>query len=351
MKKILLVLSVILTILDIGSDVVLAVDYCVTGNPWWCGLTWTFLAVPELFGFIFLYVCVYGLGDDRDESENTKSFWWKLWKGFEICFESGPQLILQLYIIASTEKDPSSTSGDTIILKFKSSFVYFLEKFTIGEKINRTCIILVFFICVGRSTFMMILQVGAVIMSLLSLSFGFVSRRQFVEEDHKNEKWNWKHMVIDMVWNVLSISPRVIAFAFFASFELSWFWGIVGFQIVIAVVISFWYNRFNGDTDLLTIILRSIYEGVGLQFTMCTIFQIRFWFYLFYWLFTLIEITVLISLWYVWSSDLGLWYRDVTIGCVISGYFLSLLVKTLHTSYWNVGWKNILSWRYYSYKD
>ena len=198
---------------------------------------------------------------------------------------------------------------------------------------------------------MMILQVGAVITSLLSLSFGFVSRRQFVEEDNKNENWNWRHMVIDMVWNVLSISPRVIAFAFFASFELSWFWGIAAFQIVIAFAISFWYNWFYDDKDLLTIILRSIYEGVGLQFTMYTIFQIRFLFYLIYWLFTFIENTVLISLWYVWSSDLSLWYRDITISCVIPGYFLSLIVKTLHTSYWNDGWKNISWWRYYSYRD
>ena len=196
----------------------------------------------------------------------------------------------------------------------------------------------------------MILQVAVVITSLLSLSFGFVSWRQFAEEGKESEYWNWKHMVVDMFWNVLSISPRVIALAFFASFELYWFWGIVGFQIATAIVVTFFYHRF-WSTENKGDIITSIVEGVGMQFTMFADRQIHFWFYLIYWLFTYIEITVLVSLWYVWSLNLGFWYRDVTIGCVISGYFLSLIVKTLHTSYWNDGWKNILGWRYYSLED
>ena len=35
--------SVILTVADIVSDLVLAVDYCVTDNPLWCGLTWALI--------------------------------------------------------------------------------------------------------------------------------------------------------------------------------------------------------------------------------------------------------------------------------------------------------------------
>ena len=53
-KVILYAVNIILTIADIVSDIVLAVDYCVTDNPWWCGLTWTFIAGP-MFSF-FLYI-------------------------------------------------------------------------------------------------------------------------------------------------------------------------------------------------------------------------------------------------------------------------------------------------------
>ena len=114
-KQILLVLSVILAVFDMVSDFILAVDYCVMDNPWWCGLTWAFIAVPGVLGLLLVcaYVCVSDDGDDHV----TKSVMWKSWKGIEICFESGPQMILQLYIITLTEKDPSVTSGDIEVSK------------------------------------------------------------------------------------------------------------------------------------------------------------------------------------------------------------------------------------------
>ena len=37
-----------------------------TDNPWWCGLTWGFIAVLALLGPCGLFVCFYGLGDDKD---------------------------------------------------------------------------------------------------------------------------------------------------------------------------------------------------------------------------------------------------------------------------------------------
>ena len=44
------VVSIALTVFDISSDIALGIDYCSTDNPWWCGLTWTFIAVPLLLG-------------------------------------------------------------------------------------------------------------------------------------------------------------------------------------------------------------------------------------------------------------------------------------------------------------
>ena len=105
-KKIFTVFGIVLTAADIISDIVLAVDYCVTDNPWWCGLTWTFIAVPGLIGLLVLCVCFRG-------NEQNKPKLWKIWKSIEICFESGPQLLLQLYIMAITDLDPKATSGKT----------------------------------------------------------------------------------------------------------------------------------------------------------------------------------------------------------------------------------------------
>ena len=91
--------NIILTIVDVTSDFILAVDYCVTDNPWWCGLTWTFMAGP-IFSFFFIFI-----GHRSDETKTKLIFW----KATEICFESGPELILQLYILTLLDQDPSYT--------------------------------------------------------------------------------------------------------------------------------------------------------------------------------------------------------------------------------------------------
>ena len=98
------IFSIILTVADIVSDIILAVDYCVTDNPWWCGLTWTFIVVPVLAGIPYLCICAFSNGDEKWQIS-------KSWKITETCFEAAPQLLLQLYIIALSQKTPSSTSG------------------------------------------------------------------------------------------------------------------------------------------------------------------------------------------------------------------------------------------------
>ena len=103
--KFLDIASIILTAADIISDVVLAVDYCVTDNPYWCGLTWTFIAVPILMFFIIFFFL----------SAKRRSSQLKYWKCTEICFESGPQLILQLYILALLDQDPTSPGNGYVL--------------------------------------------------------------------------------------------------------------------------------------------------------------------------------------------------------------------------------------------
>ena len=98
-KYFLYAVNIILTVADMVSDIVLAVDYCVTDNPNWCGLTWTFIAGP-IFSFFFIFT-VY-----RSDDISTKLIFWKC---TEICFESGPELILQLYIVTLLDRDPTST--------------------------------------------------------------------------------------------------------------------------------------------------------------------------------------------------------------------------------------------------
>ena len=108
------VVSIVLTAVDIISDVILAVDYCATDNPWWCGLTWTFIAAP-IVAFPIIFCCCSETGGGRDDIRTPSKL--KFWKCTEICFESGPQLILQLYILALQDQNTSSAVGTLPVLK------------------------------------------------------------------------------------------------------------------------------------------------------------------------------------------------------------------------------------------
>ena len=105
-------LSVVLAVADLVSDIVLAVNYGVSGHKWWCGLTWVFIVVPLVVGVVLFVKAFldYKKGKARDGAM------WKLWKGVEICFESGPQMLLQLYIVALSEsRRTAMSSGNSLI--------------------------------------------------------------------------------------------------------------------------------------------------------------------------------------------------------------------------------------------
>ena len=140
-------------------------------------------------------------------------------------------------------------------------------------------------------------------------------------------------MVVDMVWNILSVSPRVITLALFASYEVHWFWYIGGTHVVVMTGVSYFVNRDNERryVSLSTLI------GFGCLFNFCSLAQqeIRFRVYLLYWLIMFTENIVMISLWYHWSSYFDLWYHDIVLVFVIVMHLLSLVVECLHAYVYN----------------
>ena len=47
------------------------------------------------------------------------------------------------------------------------------------------------------------------------------------------------------------------------------------------------------------------------------------------------EDTVMISLWFVWSADLGFWYRKVAMLCLIPLHFHALMVQYIQCYVYN----------------
>ena len=273
--------SVILTAPDIISDIILAVDYCVTDNPWWCGLTWAFIAGPII---MFLIIFIFFRNSERSSKL-------KHWKCTEICFESGPRLILQLYILA--------------------------------------------------------VQIAAIVTSFFSLSLGFITYRE--DAEFLSSYWGRMDMTVDMVWTLISVSPRVIALVLFASYQLYWFWGLVITQFVGVTVFVCISSRLRGYDTLFESVFYAIVTGMGSLFTMFVALDmtVHFYYYLFYWIVTFIENTVMISLYYQWSSSFGFWYHNWAIDCVVGVYVLSLIVKVVHSYFYNDREKDVREWTYF----
>ena len=116
-------LSAILAAADVVSDIILAVNYGVNGCTWWCGLTWLFIAIPNVvgIGLIFKAFRDYKKGKARNGSI------WRLWKLVEIFFESGPQMFLQLCIIIWSESQRTAMSPGIIQFKFNFFLTFTLS--------------------------------------------------------------------------------------------------------------------------------------------------------------------------------------------------------------------------------
>ena len=156
-------------------------------------------------------------------------------------------------------------------------------------------------------------------------------------------------MTIDMLWNVLTISPRAIALALFASYQLHWFWGLVIAQILIVTILNFFHMQThakNYTQGIFVDLVISFCTGISMIFNMLFYQKIRFYIYVIYWFVMMIENIVMISLWFAWSSELALWYQDIAIGCILSSYLLSFIIEFTHSYFHNELECNVLEWRF-----
>ena len=202
----------------------------------------------------------------------------------------------------------------------------------------------------GSDLRLTIMQTATVISSLLTLCQGFAAWRNLWEEAAGNTDWS---MGIDMLWNVLSVSPRVIALALFASYQPFWFWALVIVQIVIVTVVFIVSvirnDKIEGTRDILISLGFGLFNGIGTIFNMFAVVTIPFSVYLYYWLVVFTENSAMILLWYIWSSDRELWYHDVALGFVSVSYVVSLVIEFLQCRWYpfNSAIRDPIKWTFF----
>ena len=164
--------------------------------------------------------------------------------------------------------------------------------------------------------------------------------------------------VIELIWNILCISSRIIALSLFATIYRYWFAGIVIVHIIVIFLATlrkdFHENKQQHNTDseevCITAVVYSLGLGIGYLFNVLLVRRAfrSYVFYMCYWLVLMVETIILITVWYFETKGEGLWYHEASIACIIPAYFISFVIKTLHVSTFagNKG-KSIWNWKCY----
>ena len=370
-SRITTVITIVLTIVDMVSDYLLAMYYTETGQDyWWATLTWTFFILPLLPLPILLVFTLYAMLKYGWEgfTECNLDFFYGSWKQFECVAESGPQLILQFYIMAISTyniddgSDHTSNSENTTplrigILKSENSTVLLWITQSDNATITSTVLDNMSDNMTGslelnnnrEDTWTLMWQIFVIISALFSISWTATSFNirteahfadMFVGRAHDEHKTT--DIIAEMVWNMLCISSRVIVLALFASVERYWFAGLVTLQVIVIAAMygnvckdcschclgcpGVIFPTMLGIHSLFNIFLTNDFDG-----------QIRYVFYVMYWIVTMIENVLFIWTWYSATDGYKLWYHDAAVLYIITAYFAAFLLKTL-------------SWRHKKYK-
>ncbi len=276
-----------------------------------------------------------------------------LWKQFECVAESGPQLILQFYILAISSDDRNIPNyvGDVE----NTTLIYNTVPGNFNTSLQWTSVNPTFNVSVQLTTneptginnidktFTLVLQILVIISALFSLSWSSVTLKR---DDDKQQEENTTLIdyFLELMWNIMCISSRVIALALFASVQRYWFAGLISCQVVLFFILFFFKlirserfkihttDKFDFFLHLLLIIILGTNSVFNIFLPVRYYDRMPLWFFVNYWLLMMIENTVIITIWYTTTSGTGLWYHEYAISYVIIAYVLSFILKIFQAS-------------------
>ncbi len=342
-KKVMPIVTITLTVFDMVSDLALALEYRRLGDDLWYELTLTCLLGPAIvLGIILFILLIISIQDKTGTGHFPMAFLvacgdmeyvFLCWKYFECMFESGPQIILQLYIMAVDDIDDSKSRYSRIqapenetINGTYDTYMYLAADTTATTTPDD-----------GYDIFTIILQTIVIITSLFSISWGTVKLKIY---DNQLEGLQITKMdyALEMVWNLLCISSRVITLGLCAAGNFMGFLYVVAIHGLMVVGLTLDKKSYKENVSICE---RFVYLGlIGIGTAYFNVCQIHtkgcsdginsYRFYVFYWVIMMIENTCLIYYWYEFNKNQDFWYHFPALVYVITAYAMSFVVKTSH---------------------
>ena len=173
---------------------------------------------------------------------------------------------------------------------------------------------------------------------MLSISWSAVTLKRANDEEDQGY-FKLIDYMLELIWNILCISSRVIALALFATVQTHWFAGLFAMIILFALPHTSSIGDVNdrGETDYCVYISLVILFASNSVFniflpSMYFTYHLPYLAYAVYWLLMMVENTVFITIWYISVNGQDLWYHTPAIVYVIVAYLLSFIVKTFYAS-------------------
>ena len=345
-----LLIEIGVIIFDMVSDIILALNYYNTSEDqsWfsWFGLTLTFFLLSGIPLFFLLLHTLYGYirwGLNVTNKDMAKFF--HIWKQFECVAESGPQLILQLYILAISSMDGDETSktdsDDTPVDRIFSDESVYNDN---GYKIFKDATVAPTDEISDEKKITFVLQILAILSAFFSISWSSVNLKK-VDDDDEGEEVTKTDYGIEMIWNMLCVSSRVIVLVLLATMRYKHsFYIVTVFQVIIFFYffrIMFYnshYSMYDNGSYFRKFLCLLLFFMLGVNSLFNIFLPVMFYnnrlaypIYVTYWFLMMVENSIVIGIWYHFTIGQGLWYHIPATIYVMAAYFISFIVKTFHT--------------------
>ena len=140
-------------------------------------------------------------------------------------------------------------------------------------------------------------------------------------------------MAVNMAQNIFAIIPRAVSLTLLSSLHFEVCLYLICYRLIVFMpfFIANIYMKTKNGTDIFDLSITITFIGVcssfGCVFPVSLLEHLCIVIYLFFWIITLADNTLFISVWYSYSSDLGLWYHEGAIAFVVGLTVLSAITR------------------------